>query len=179
MEPYIAISTINDFLYCPRSLYMHLAAGDITPASYHDVPQTHGNAAHAAVDDKRYSNRKDIMQGKSIYSEKLGIQGKLDTFDVSTGELVERKAKLHKIYEGHRMQLYAQYYCLLEMGYRPEKLAFYSMDDNKKYPVPLPTEKDKARLQQIITEMQSYTPEKLLAHRCANCDQNIYSALGW
>ena len=179
MEPYIAISTINDFLYCPRSLYMHIAAGDITPASYHETPQVRGKAAHEAIELKRYSNRKSVLQNMNIFSEELGIQGKLDIFDAETGELIERKAKIKKLYEGHYMQLYAEYFCLVEMGHKPTKLAFYSMLDNKKYPVSPPTEKDKARLKEIITEMQNYTPEKLLKHHCANCDSNIYSPLSW
>lgn len=179
VEQYIAISTINDFLYCPRSLYMHLAAGDITPGSYHDTPQTQGNAAHAATDARRYSNRASVLMAMNIYSEELGIQGKLDVFDTATGELVERKARLKQIYEGHLMQLYAQYYCLWEMGHEPKKLAFYSMADNKKYPVAMPAPKDKQRLQEIISRMRQYGPEKLLAHHCANCDNNIYSALSW
>lgn len=179
MEPAIAISTINDFLFCPRSLYMHLAAGDISPKSYQDVPQTNGNAAHGAVDQRRYSNRKNVLQGMSIYSEELGIQGKLDTFDTESGELVERKAKISELYEGYYMQLYAEYFCLLEMGYAPKKLAFYSMKDNKKYPVKVPKEKDKQRLEETVSEMQNYTPEKLLKHHCKNCDNNIYAGLSW
>jgi len=158
---------------------MHLAAGDITPANYHKTPQVRGNEAHSAVDEKRYSNRKNVLQNMNIFSAELGIQGKIDTFDMETGELIERKAKLNKIFEGHLMQIYAQYFCLLEMGYRPTKLFFYSMSDNKKYPIKLPKDKDKQRLKETIKEMQNYTPEKLLSHHCANCDDNIYSALSW
>lgn len=179
MEPIIAISTINDFLYCPRSLYMHIAAGDIDPKSYHDKPQTRGNEVHAAVDEQRYSNRKEILQNISIYSEELQIQGKLDTFDTKTGELIERKANIQKIYEGNLMQLYSEYFCLQEMGYKPKKIAFYSMLTNKKYPVELPGDKEKQRLKQIIADMQNFTPEQLLAHHCPNCDNNIYSPLSW
>lgn len=179
MEPYIAISTINDFLYCPRSLYMHIAAGDITPASYHETPQVQGKAAHEAIELNCYSNRKSVLQNMNIFSEELGIQGRLDIVDTGAGELIERKAKIKKLYEGHYMQLYAEYFCLVEMGYKPAKLAFYSMQDNKKYMIPLPTDKDKERLKQIINNMQNYTPEKLLKHYCANCYSNIYSALNW
>lgn len=158
---------------------MHIAAGDITPASYHETPQVQGELAHEAIELNRYSNRKNVLQNISIFSEELGIQGKLDTFDVATGELIERKARIRKLYEGHYMQLYAEYFCLLEMGYKPVKLAFYSLLDNKKYPVPMPTTKDKARLKEIVQEMQNYTSEKLLHHYCKNCDNNIYSPLGW
>lgn len=179
MEPYIAISTINDFLYCPRSLYMHIAAGGINPASYHETPQVRGKAVHEAIEFGRYSNRKNVVQNMSIFSEELGIQGKLDTFDTTTGELIERKAKIKKLYEGYYMQLYAEYFCLVEMGYKPTRLAFYSMLDNKKYPIPIPTKKYRARLKQIISEIQNYTPQKLLKHTCPNCNNNIYTPLGW
>jgi CRISPR-associated protein Cas4 len=179
MEPLIAISTINDFLFCPRSLYMHLAAGDISPASYQDTPQTNGNAAHATTDEKRYSNHASVLQSMDIYCESLGIQGKLDVFDTETGALTERKARLKQIHEGYLMQLYAEYYCLRDMGYHPKKLAFYSIEDNKRYPVKLPTKENKLRLEEIITEMQNYTTAKLLKHRCAHCNDNIYAGLTW
>ena len=179
MEPLIAISTINDFLYCPRSLYMHIAAGDITPASYHDTPQIRGNELHSAIEEGRYSHRKNIWQATPIYSEELQLYGKLDTYDTATRELVERKAHLTRIYEGYLMQLYAEYYCLIEMGETPKKLAFYSMLDNKKYPVPLPSNEDKQRLLSILDNMRSYTPEKLLEHHCSHCDNNIYAPLSW
>lgn len=179
MEPAIAISTINDFLYCPRSLYMHLAAGDIMPATYHAAPQKRGQEVHAAIEERRYSHRQTILQAKAIASQELQIQGKLDTFNSTTGELVERKTKITQIHEGNRLQLYAQYYCLLEMGYTPRTLAIYSVEDNKKYLIPLPKSADKARLQDVIRQMQAYTPEQLLAHHCPNCDTNIYSPLSW
>lgn len=158
---------------------MHLAAGDITPASYHDAPQIKGNEMHAAVDQRRYSNRKEILQGLAIYSEELQIQGRLDTFNTKTGELVERKAHITTMYPGYYLQLYAEYFCLLEMGHRPKKLAFYSMQDNKKYPVKPPGEAEKQQLQDTIRQMQTYTPEQLLHHHCSNCDSNIYSPLSW
>ena len=39
-----------------------------------------------------------------------------------------------------KYQLYAQYFCLREMGYEVEKLKLYSLDDNKVYEIPLPNE---------------------------------------
>ncbi|MFZ1248804.1 MAG: type V CRISPR-associated protein Cas4 [Candidatus Saccharimonadales bacterium] len=179
MEPFIAISTINDFLFCPRSLYMHQAAGDIAPTSYQAAPQVRGKAMHEAIDTGRYSHRKTVLQGTPIFSEKLQIQGKLDTFDTATGELIERKAHLTQVYEGYMWQLYAEYFCLREMGYDPTSLAFYSTQDNKKHPVRLPTEADKTQLKRIIQDMQTYNAEKLLAHHCPRCNHNIYAPLGW
>jgi CRISPR-associated exonuclease Cas4 len=179
MEPIIAISTINDFLFCPRSLYLHMAAGELDASTYHAAPQVNGKARHDAIDNKRYSNRKNILQGMSIYSEKLQVQGKLDTFNTETGELIERKALLHTIYSGYYMQLYAEYFCLVEMGYQPKSLAFYSIENNKRYSVPAPGETEKNRLKKVIADMQNFNTEKLLAHHCPNCDNNIYAPLGW
>lgn len=158
---------------------MHLAAGDIDPKSYHEKPQTRGNEVHAAVDERRYSNRREILQNISIYSEELQVQGKLDTFNTKTGELTERKADIQQIYEGNLVQLYAEYFCLQEMGYSPKRIAFYSVLNNKKHFVDIPGDQEKQRLKQIINEMQHFTPRQLLAHHCSNCNKNIYSPLSW
>ena len=55
-----------------------------------------------------------------------------------TKTLIERKKKITTIYDGYVFQLYAQYYCLIEMGYLVEKIQFYSFDSNKTYPIKLP-----------------------------------------
>lgn len=179
MEQNIAISTINDFLFCPKSLYMHMAAGELNPATYHDVPQTRGNALHSAIDNKTYSSRKDIMQGASIYSEELGIYGKLDTFDKKGGELTERKSKVSEIYEGYLMQLYAEYFCLVEMGYDVKSISIYSMLDNKKHKFASPGEREKNRLKEILQQMRDFNEEDVLKHKCNHCSNNIYSGLNW
>lgn len=156
-----------------------MAAGDISPASYHETPQVRGNEMHSSIDNGRYSHRKNIWQGTPIFSEELQIQGKLDTYNSGTGDLVERKARLQHIYEGYLLQLYAEYYCLLEMGEQPKHLAFYSMLDNKKYPVELPTIIEKQRLINVLDSMRSYTSDMLLRHKCSHCENNIYTPLSW
>lgn len=158
---------------------MHIAAGEVAQSTYHDFPQIRGQEVHAAIDEKRYSNRKNVIQSLPIYSEELQVLGKIDTFSLDTNELVERKAKIRHVYEGYLMQLYAQYYCLLEIGYLPKKLALYSMLDNRKYPIAPPSLKEKLRLKAIISEMQKYTVKDMLEHECARCANNIYSPLSW
>ncbi len=66
------------------------------------------------------------------------IFGKIDIYDVKKKLLIERKKKICKIFIGHLMQVYAQYYCMIEMGYSVEKIIIYSIDDNKKYKIDLP-----------------------------------------
>ena len=51
-----------------------------------------------------------------------------------------KKKKIINVYDGYIFQLYAQYFCLLEMGYEVYKIKLYSYDDNKSYKIALPSE---------------------------------------
>ena len=168
MESYIQISLLNDFVFCPKSIYLHNLYGKYNQEIYHKEWQTKGKIAHEAVDNQTYSSRKDVLQALPIYSDELGICGKLDTFDKGTGELVERKYKIKKIYDGYKLQIYAQCFCLLEMGYEVKSLAFYSMSDNKKYKVELPTGDDFEDMKNFkVSPDFSQNPEK-----CKSCIYN-------
>ena len=70
-----------------------------------------------------------MLQGIGIYCEKYNLVGKIDVFDTKSGILTERKKKVTKIYDGYVFQIYAQYFSLIEMGYKVVKLHLYSMDD--------------------------------------------------
>jgi CRISPR-associated protein Cas4 len=61
MEPYIPISFLNDFIFCPRSIYFHQVHGSLSQEIYHDKPQTEGRLAHESIEEKNYSTRKDIL----------------------------------------------------------------------------------------------------------------------
>jgi CRISPR-associated protein Cas4 len=82
---------------------------------YHTTDQIAGTIAHTSIDTGRYSTRKDILQGMSVYSDRLGIAGKIDIYDKRTGILTERKRKIHKIYDGYLWQIYGQYWYLADM----------------------------------------------------------------
>lgn len=71
---------------------------------------------------------------------KYNLIGKIDLYDKTTHTLIERKKKVKRVYDGYIFQLYAQYFSMIEMGYKVEKLVIRSLDDNKKYPIPLPNE---------------------------------------
>jgi CRISPR-associated protein Cas4 len=115
-ENYIQISKLNDFIFCPRSIYFHGIYEDKKESNYHRTPQINGKIKHEAIDYGRYSTAKNILQGIEIYSEKFGLIGKIDVYDNRKKELIERKAKIKKIYQGYLYQVYAQYFCLVEMG---------------------------------------------------------------
>lgn len=139
-ETPITISNLNDFIFCPASIYFHSLDYDTDTLTYQDSYQINGTAAHKTVDSGTYSDNKNILQAASVYSEKYNLFGKIDLYDTKNHILTERKKKVKKIYDGYIFQVYAQYFALTEMGYTINKIRIYSMDDNKIYPIGLPNE---------------------------------------
>lgn len=62
MSDYIAISTLNDFIFCPYSIYLHNVYMETDEMVYHATPQTRGRSAHETVD------RKTASTGLTTYS---------------------------------------------------------------------------------------------------------------
>lgn len=52
IDDYIAISTLNDFIFCPYSIYLHNVYMDMDEGLYHATPQTRGKIAHQSIDWK-------------------------------------------------------------------------------------------------------------------------------
>ena len=46
MDDYISISMLNDFIFCPYSIYLHNVYKDADEGLYHTKPQTRGKIAH-------------------------------------------------------------------------------------------------------------------------------------
>lgn len=177
MEIYLQISKLNDFIFCPHSIYFHSLYESYDESVYHQTPQQTGKIKHASIDDKKYSTSKDILQGLEIFSEKLNLIGKTDIYNQKTGELIERKTKISKIYDGYILQLQAQYFCLEEMGYSVKNLSFYSLSDNKRYDVPVPTKSDFEKLYDLINQIGLFNPDNpknINQQKCLNC---IYRGL--
>ena len=143
MEEYIPISFLNDFIFCPRSIYFHQLYGRADTRLYQGTDQVAGTIAHKSIDSKSYSTSKNILQTIDVYSSRFNIAGKIDIFDIAKKVLTERKRKIKRIYDGYIYQLYAQYFALIEMGYDVEFLKLYSMEDNKSYPIDLPQHNQK------------------------------------
>ena len=62
MDDYIPLSTLNDFIFCPYSIYLHSVYMESDGDLYKAAPQTKGTLAHQGVDEKKGSTRKsDIM----------------------------------------------------------------------------------------------------------------------
>ena len=180
METYIPISFLNDFIFCPRSIYFHQLYGSFNTQVYQQKPQIAGKAAHTSIEGKTYSTRKNILQGAEIYCERYRICGKIDLFDATSGKLIERKRQIKTIYDGYVFQLYAQYHALIEMGYEVNSIALYDIIHNKVYPMPLPHENPEMqrKFENLIEQINSFdinapnfTP---VDAKCRNC---IYSNL--
>lgn len=179
MEETITISELNDFIFCPASIYFHNLYGNLEKIIYQEDIQLKGSAAHKAIDTNRYSSRKDIIQGELVYSSVYNIIGKIDIFDIKKGILVERKNFIKKIYDGYIFQLYAQYFALKEMGYSIKKIKLYSMSDNKNYYIDLPEENKNYfnAFKKVLEEIKNFDLTLFVPNnkeKCANC---IYSNL--
>lgn len=179
MEPYIQISKINDFLYCPMSLYLHGMYEGFSQKTYHAKPQVVGKLRHEAIDEGNYSTASRFIVGLEVYSQTYEIMGKIDMYDTQTKTLIERKTRIKRIFEGYIYQLYAQYFCLEEMGYQVKRLVLRSLEDNKNYEVKIPTEAEKRRFEGVLNAIKNFDPTALLSHRCPKCEQSIYGALSW
>ncbi len=173
MEDFIQISKINDFIFCPYSLYYHSIYEGFSEKTYHGSPQVKGKIKHERIDEGQYSTAKKFLQGWEVFSEKYGLKGKIDIYDAENKILIERKNKVVKIYDGYKYQLYAQSFCLQEMGYKTDKMFVHSMIDNKKYEVELPSAREIKKFENIINEMRNFSPEnyklKKNTEKCANC----------
>lgn len=179
MESYLPISFLNDFIFCPRSIYCHQLYRYRSYRTYQSNAQVEGKAAHEAIDSNRYSTSKHIFQAIDVYSEKYRLGGKIDTFDANTGLLTERKKKIKIIYDGYVFQLYAQYFCLKEMGYKVKRMRLYSMDDNKSYEICLPSENAalKKSFTDLLKEIRTHDIGKSFQPVIKKCRSCIYSAV--
>lgn len=179
MESYIQISKINDFLYCPASLYLHGMYDNFSEKTFHQKPQVVGKINHKAIDENKYSTDTRFLVGTDVYSQKYGIMGKIDIYDSKTKALIERKTKVKRVYDGYRCQLFAQYLCLTEMGHEVKNLVLRSLEDNKVYEIPIPSKKEIEEFEKLIKSIWNFDPEKLMNHRCPKCTKSIYGALSW
>lgn len=55
MDDVISISNLNDFIFCPASVYFHKLYGSEDNLMYQSSYQINGSKAHEAVDNARLS----------------------------------------------------------------------------------------------------------------------------
>ncbi|TGN09368.1 type V CRISPR-associated protein Cas4 [Leptospira ilyithenensis] len=180
MESYIPISFLNDFIFCPRSIYFHQVHGSLSQSMYHAKPQIAGKVAHESIDKGTYTTSQNVLMGMDLYSDKYGLQGKIDIFFIDSGLLLERKNQISKIYDGYVFQVYAHFFALEELGYRVKEIKIHDRTHNQSYPISLPKDDPEmfAKFESTIEALKNFdlndpnfnpNPEK-----CKNC---IYSHL--
>ena len=112
-----------------------------------------------------------------VMSEELGVMGKIDVFRKKEKKLIERKYQLKHIYQGQVYQLWAQYFCMVEMGYEVREIAFYEISTNKTIPISLPTDSEKLELMSFIRSFREYDPVRPFVANPNKCHHCIYCNL--
>lgn len=172
MNTYITISSLNDYLFCPYSIYLHNVYMNVDEGLYHAKPQIKGKLAHEKIDNKTASTRKGDLLSLPVYSEKYRLMGKIDIYRRKEKLLIERKYQLKRIYRGNMYQLWAQYLCMKEMGYEVERLAFYEISTNRFFPLGLPASSDLIQLSLLIEGILWYDPIEPISinpNKCKHC----------
>jgi len=169
-----AITLLNDFIFCPASIYFHMLEDRVEKMTYQSPAQLNGTAAHEKSDSGHYSLSGKILQGMPVYPAKFGLAGKIDVFDTTSGLLTERKRKIKTVYDGYIFQMYGQFYALTEMGYSVRSMRLYSMSDNKSYPLALPADDPEmdAKFRKTIDKLREFDPDSFVQEnkeKCANC----------
>lgn len=173
MESLIQISKINDFLFCPRSLYFHSVYESFSDATYHASPQVRGKLNHKTIDTGEYGSDRRYLQGEEVYSEHYGLVGKIDLYDKENKILIERKSKITAAHQGYRFQLYAQYFALTEAGFPVERLIIRSLSDNRRYEVPIPEGEELLAFEATVERMKAFdiveAPLETNLSKCGGC----------
>lgn len=170
----VPISMLNDFVFCPYSIYLHNIYMEADEDTYHAVPQVRGKISHYTIDKKNYSSSKDVLVSLPVFSNRLGVYGVIDIYDKKQKQLIERKYRLKKIFRGQLYQLWAQYYCMVEMGYKVEEIAFYEMATNVSHVVAIPSDEDILELRDAIERFRCFSPDSEYVQEAGKCSHCIY-----
>jgi len=177
METFLSITYLNDFVFCPYSIYLHQVFDNSSEVLYSASPQQTGKSAHTGIDSEKPKLQAQIMKGAYVISNRLGIYGKIDTFYVAKQKLVESKYQIKTIYKGYYYQLWAQYFALTEMGYVVSELCFYSIRDKKTYPVRIPQQTEFEELRKHIRKIARFDFESEIKVNPTKCKHCIYASL--
>ncbi len=173
----INITSLNDFLFCPYSIYLHNAFMDTDGDVFVALPQIRGKHAHKAVDSRTFSKDADDIQSLKVFSEDLGLVGVIDLYRKREKHLVEFKHKVSGIFLGQKLQLWAQYFCLTEMGYDVEKISVFEKSTGIYHEVKIPDDADRSELMSLIEKFRSFDLSQnfdINPNKCAHC---IYCSL--
>src|SRR5690606_33917223 len=112
METFLPITYLNDFVFCPYSIYLHQVFDNNVEEVYSAKPQQKGKSEHRDIDTINKDEDAQpiqILKGAYVISTRLGVYGKIDTLFVTEKKLVESKYNIVTLYRGYYYQLWAQY----------------------------------------------------------------------
>lgn len=69
-ETPIPISNLNDFMFCPVSIYFHSIDEDKDSLLIKDEYQLNGTESHKSSDSATYSTKKSMLQNTCVYYER-------------------------------------------------------------------------------------------------------------
>lgn len=174
----IMLSQLNDFVFCPYSIYLHNIYNDVADELFHDHYQVRGKIAHRTVDEGEYKKfDNNIKTSLNVYSEKYGIYGIIDVYDEKQCKIIERKYQLKKIYQGQLYQLWGQYLCMSEMGYIVNSICFYETSTNKQIPIALPSNSEINNFCVFLDKFKCFSPSDFYAGEPNKCKFCVYAAL--
>lgn len=179
MEVFLPITYLNDFVFCPYSVYLHQVFDSNKEEIYSAAPQQTGKSAHSDIDSLNLIDNSDpdVLKGIYVISNRFGVYGKIDKYYLKQAKLVESKYQIKTLYRGYYYQLWAQYFALTEMGYHVNELAFYSIKEKHHYPVELPSIEEANELKGHIRKIAHFNFESYLNVNMEKCIHCIYASL--
>ena len=93
MDDLLTISKLNDFIFCPASIYFHGLYEGVDFMSFTSKAQMYGLKQHERIDDENYKYAK-ALSAINVCSLEYGLVGKIDKYFTEECRLVESKAKI-------------------------------------------------------------------------------------
>lgn len=171
------ISYLNDFVFCPYSVYLHQVFDKNSDNLFSAAPQQIGKTAHIEIDEFVKKEVKEVLKGAYVISKRLGVFGKIDTLWIDKKTLVESKYQIKTIYRGYLYQIWCQYFSLIEMGYEVQKIQLFSMKDNVIFDIDLPRLNEFNELQAHIRKIAWFDFENAETPSKEKCIRCIYASL--
>lgn len=176
MDGLIPITNLNDFLFCPYSIYLHGVYHGAEGETVKATVQNKGTLTHQKENSEKRSQQ-GVITELPVISEKIGIQGVIDSLDTLTGTLTEYKNHLKGPFKGQIIQIQAQALCLHEMGYEVKIARLLVLSDRHVIEVPLPSRAEKKEITKLVKKIKAYNPEDEIPVNINKCKKCIYCAL--
>lgn len=179
MEDYMPITKLNDFIFCPLSLYFKSCYSKFNDNVYYQDRIIAGKIEHDKKHTKDINNILKLINF-FVYSDKYMIIGKIDEYNILTKELIEYKNNINRIYDGYIYQVWAQYFCLTSMGYAVDKMSIVSISSGEEFIINKPSPFEIITFNELVEKVRFFRPENYINKINKNfckCRKCIYREL--